>query len=586
LDVMHLDGNENHGEPANLAHGCRSCNGKLAAAFKRIGAGVPTNQYNPAKGGVPTFEQYAWAITQGEGGQHHHYKRGEGWQPGAHDEAGAIIHATPKSKRIQYARRLVGGSRRNMWPFGEGQALGSRVYHGKARVARRASAPKLTARQEAKSRREQESERLESKLSDRELNRKLQQHYARGGNLAEYLQANPAAARDWERRNRAAPHSSLGDKLDRIDREILGAVDFKKRAAWLKKRAQVWKEAMGKNPGVVRVTIAPSTRRKGSYDVFVGGIHRVTKPTLKGAQGYAERIERANVDPVTASFLGDQLTKAASKLKKKATGNPGEAYGVSYKDSPDMHIRARQTAKRRGGYSSSESPWMYFETLQDLNEHLRGLQDQANRQRITFRWRAQRKEGGEWRAYDSDWGNIKPQGGKRNPSDAAASMFQKFHGRPSGEVVEVDKPVHYHAHLAALGELEKLTVKSNDGGLVDLEGFGDAVLCSNERGTQLYIEGGDQAVKLSAFGIGKPYHDVEDLGEVMKLWYFTNKVHLGDQGGEASYHHTLSEEKKTRMSYGFGERRAPKPRLLYDVLNQSLAFAGGEYSVEPEGIRN
>ena len=129
-------------------------------------------------------------------------------------------------------------------------------------------------------------------------------------------------------------------------------------------------------------------------------------------------------------------------------------------------------------------------------------------------------------------------------------------------------------------------MKSNDGGLVDLEGFGDAVLCSNERGTQLYIEGGDQAVKLSAFGIGKPYHDVEDLGEVTKLWYFTTKDHLGDQGGEASYHHTLSEEKKTRMSYGFGERRAPKPRLLYDALNQGLAFAGGEYSVEPEGIRN
>jgi hypothetical protein len=446
---MHLDGNENHGEPANLAHGCRSCNGKLAAAFKRIGAGVPTNQYNPAKGGVPTFEQYAWAITQGEGGQHHHYKRGEGWQPGAHDEAGAIIHATPKSKRIQYARRLAGGSRRNFWPFGEGQALGSRVYHGKARAAKRASAPKLTARQEAKSRREQESERLESKLSDRELNRKLQQHYARGGNLAEYLQANPAAARDWERRNRAEPHSTLGDKLDRIDREILGAVDFKKRAAWLKKRQQVWNEALGKNPG------------------------------------------RKNVDPLTVSFLGAEFTKLGKKLEPK-----------------------------------------------------------------------------------------------RNPSGAAASMYEKFHGRPSGELVEVDKPVHYHAHLAALGELEKLTIKSNDGGLVDLEGFGDAVLCSNERGTQLYIEGGDQAVKLSAFGIGKPYHDVEDLGEVTKLWYFTTKDHLGDQGGEASYHHTLSEEKKTRMSYGFGERRAPKPRLLYDVLNQGLAFAGGEYSVEPEGIRN
>jgi hypothetical protein len=173
-----------------------------------------------------------------------------------------------------------------------------------------------------------------------------------------------------------------------------------------------------------------------------------------------------------------------------------------------------------------------------------------------------------------------------NPSDAAAEMFQKFHGRPSGEVVEVEKDLHYHGNLAALGELEKLTVRANDGGLVDLEGFGDAVLCSNERGTQLYIEGGDQAVKLSAFGIGKPYHDIEDLGEVVKLWYFTTKDHLGDQGGEASYHHTLGEEKKTRMSYGFGEKRAPKPRLLFDILNQVLAFAGGEYSVEPEGIRN
>ena len=381
LDVMHLDGNESNGEHQNLAHGCRSCNGKLAAAFKRIGAGVPTNQYNPAKGGVPTFQQYAWAVTQ----QQH---------SGAHGEAGAVIHATPKSKRVEYARRIADlkSSRQNVWPFGEGQALGSRVYHGRARGAgKRTTVPKQTAKAEAKARREQEAERVERKLSDRELHAKLARHYARGGNLSEYLQANPG------------------------------------------------------------------------------------------------------LDPITAAMIGQEFMKLSSKLKKKVTGNP---------------------------------------------------------------------------------------------AGAAASMFQKFHGRPSGEVVDIKKPVHYHAHLAALGELEKLTVKANDGGLVDLEGFGDAVLCSNERGTQLYIEGGDQAVKLSAFGIGKPYHDVEDLGEVVKLWYFTTKDHLGDQGGEASYHHKLSEEKKTRMSYGFAEKRAPKPRLMYDTLNEALAFAGGEYTVEPEGIRN
>ena len=93
LDVMHLDGDESHGEPENLAYGCRSCNTRLAHAFKRIGAGVRTRQYNPSKG-VPTFEQYCWAV------QHHTRE--------AHDEGGAIIHATPKHRRIDYALRIAG----------------------------------------------------------------------------------------------------------------------------------------------------------------------------------------------------------------------------------------------------------------------------------------------------------------------------------------------------------------------------------------------------------------------------------------------------------------------------------------------
>ena len=94
LDVMHLDGNESHGEPANLAWGCRSCNAKLGAAFKRAGKGVLTRQYNPASGKVPTFNQYAWAVSQ----QQHSGDTGE---------AGAIIHATPAAKRSEYARRIL-----------------------------------------------------------------------------------------------------------------------------------------------------------------------------------------------------------------------------------------------------------------------------------------------------------------------------------------------------------------------------------------------------------------------------------------------------------------------------------------------
>jgi hypothetical protein len=89
---MHLDGNEGNGEPENLAHGCRSCNARLGHAFKRIGAGVRTRQYNPSAG-IPTFQQYIWAVT--------HHSRGD------RDEGGAIIHATPRSKRIEYARQIA-----------------------------------------------------------------------------------------------------------------------------------------------------------------------------------------------------------------------------------------------------------------------------------------------------------------------------------------------------------------------------------------------------------------------------------------------------------------------------------------------
>ena len=96
------DGNESHGEAKNLAYGCRSCNGKLSAAFKRAGIGRPTNQYNP--GTVPTFDQYAWAVSSGE---REYYPGSTRHKSGAHDEAGAMIHATPRHKRIEYAKRIA-----------------------------------------------------------------------------------------------------------------------------------------------------------------------------------------------------------------------------------------------------------------------------------------------------------------------------------------------------------------------------------------------------------------------------------------------------------------------------------------------
>ena len=105
MQVMHLSGDESDGDKKNLAWGCRSCNGKLSAAWKRIGSPVRTQQFNPAGKAIPTFQQYAWAVANHE--------------RGAHDEGGAVIHATPRFKRIEYAKRIaeMKGSRRESVPF-------------------------------------------------------------------------------------------------------------------------------------------------------------------------------------------------------------------------------------------------------------------------------------------------------------------------------------------------------------------------------------------------------------------------------------------------------------------------------------
>jgi len=44
----------------------------------------------------------------------------------------------------------------------------------------------------------------------------------------------------------------------------------------------------------LRITVTPSLRKPGRWDVYVGGIHRTTRHTEKGALAYAERLAKAN----------------------------------------------------------------------------------------------------------------------------------------------------------------------------------------------------------------------------------------------------------------------------------------------------
>ena len=164
----------------------------------------------------------------------------------------------------------------------------------------------------------------------------------------------------------------------------------------------------------------------------------------------------------------------------------------------------------------------------------------------------------------------------RNPAGGSSELYEGFHGKPSEEWIEITTPIHEHKFLAALGELVSLDVITATGARVTVKGFDSdspALLCSNEARNQMFIEGGDQTVDLKTFGIRAPIHEMEVLGELNAIEYYTIKKHLGKEGGEAIYRHKLK-------SYRF--RR--KPQLLYDTVNALLSFAGGNYEVLDEGI--
>jgi hypothetical protein len=173
---------------------------------------------------------------------------------------------------------------------------------------------------------------------------------------------------------------------------------------------------------------------------------------------------------------------------------------------------------------------------------------------------------------------------KRNPAAEAAQAYKDFHGRESAETVTVRKQIHYHRHLASAGDLKYLAIVTTDGRYkVTLKKFGAALLAFNEKKNQLYIEGGNQSVPLSQFGIKESEaHELETLGRSVDIGYFTTKDHLGEDGGTATYDH------KFRTTNENGRHVVVKiakyPDVIYDVPNEQLMFSGGSYVILDEGI--
>lgn len=342
-----------------------------------------------------------------------------------------------------------------------GRLFGSKTTYRRTRTAgpsRRVVSEKAAARQA----KELEAERLHKKFTDAQLDRKLKAHYAKGGNLKEFMAMNPG---------------------------IPGSA-FKR-------------------------CVARVAEKGGAYD------------------------PRAVCASVGRKKYGAKKFQAMAKAGRKRAGNPPKVFYH------DVDKRGRE----RFYHDSNVGRRLVLYPVEEAKLLIATGQARAVPKR------------------------------KRNPAAAAAEVYEEFHGTPSTSVVELTERLHFHEHLAELGRLELLVVNGIDGYEHRISGFKGAKLCSNETKDQLFIRGGDQEIDLGDYKL-KPPHEVETLGQVTEIQYFTTKKHLGSEGGTAIYFHKAgtTSENGRHKKVGYG------PDLIYRVRDKALEFSGGTYEIRAEGI--
>jgi len=95
IEVGHVDGDERNTVPENLIWTCRPCNQRVAANMRAAGVGRRTHQFNPKRKGASDYREYARALGILDG-----------TAIGNMDQAIALIHATPQSRRSEFQREI------------------------------------------------------------------------------------------------------------------------------------------------------------------------------------------------------------------------------------------------------------------------------------------------------------------------------------------------------------------------------------------------------------------------------------------------------------------------------------------------
>jgi hypothetical protein len=444
--------------------------------------------------------------------------------------------------------------KQNVWPFASKATSPRMTTPASGGIARHAK-----KRPAATKARESEAPRA---LSFDES--KLEAHYKRGGTLAEFLRDNPGADRrevtDRAHRYRAQKNVTgarrcviCGSTSDLGVMHLDGneSHDGKNNLAWgcrscngilsaafqrigAGRPTNQYNPAGGKAPTFEQYAFAVSNHTRNAHDEGGAIIHATPK---------SKRIEYAR------RIAGLKAERGRSRDDER--WNPAEYYLVADgRTSPVSKQWSREDAEAKAAA---------------LNEKRRV----AGKPPI-------------YGVYVPD--HSTRTGYKSNPASAAADAYQDFHGKPPDEFVEVKERVHTHRHLSSAGELERLKIAAIDGRRkVTLVDFGGALLAFSEKRNQLFVKGGDQSVDLKSFGIDpREAHEVETLGKVLELDYFTDKKHLGSEGGVATYRHKMRTTNENGRHVTV--RIARYPDLIYRVRDKQLEFSGGSYTIIPEGI--
>jgi hypothetical protein len=256
--------------------------------------------------------------------------------------------------------------------------------------------------------------------------------------------------------------------------------------------------------------------------------------------------------------------------------NPSDAYRAGMAD-------LRAAAARHGTTNLSPSIAQREEWRHAWGDYMKGWNAEKkakNPAKFDRCVKAVKAKGGVANAYAVCNAKGKKRG---NPAAGADAAYEDFHGAPPTETIIVKEEIHFHRHLSAAGELERLVIQPVDSALppVTLKKFGGTTLAFNEKMNQLFLKGGNQSVPLKLFGIDSP-HEVETLGRIRDVDYFTTKDHLGKDGGTATYVHRFRTTNENGRHVTI--KIARYPDAIYYVRDKRIVFSGGSYTILPEGI--